>query len=54
MSKKDAQKEYEEQNEKVSLGDLETVKTGKKCCCDYIKWSFKAACKMFDCITQCA
>lgn len=53
MSELNQQEMYDAQDQQNNNGDnggSETKKACMKCCCDYMKWSVKAVCKMFDCI----
>lgn len=48
------QKQYEEQDQENMQGGSETKSLCLKCCCDYMKGSVKAVCKMFECIAGCS
>lgn len=47
------QDQYESQDQQANQSTTEKKSTCLTCCCDYLKWSAKAACKMFECIFQC-
>jgi hypothetical protein len=47
------QNEYEQQDQNTEAVESETAKVAKQCCCDYLKWSVKSACKMCECIVAC-
>lgn len=46
------QNQYDAQDQQAS-GKGEQKSNCLKCCCDYLKWSVKAACQMFECIGSC-
>lgn len=53
MSELNQQKMYDEQDQQNNNSGSETKKTCLTCCCDYLKWSVKTACKMCECIVHC-
>ena len=53
MSELNQQNQYESQDVQANQEAADAKKDCMKCCCDYMKWSVKAACKMFECVFQC-
>ena len=53
MSETNQQNMYEQQDQQANEQEKGAKCACLKCCCDYLKWSVKAACKMCECITNC-
>lgn len=56
MADNNMQNEYDEQTDFESGQNQKpgTSSNCLSCCCSYIKWSFKAACKLMECAFHCA
>ncbi|MBQ8188601.1 MAG: hypothetical protein IJZ44_09835 [Lachnospiraceae bacterium] len=52
MGESNKQNQYEAQDQQANQAKKQKCQC-LTCCCDYLKWSVKAACKMCECITNC-
>ena len=52
MGESNKQNQYDAQDQQANQAKKQKCQC-LTCCCDYLKWSVKAACKMCECITDC-
>lgn len=53
MTELNQQNQYDAQDQQANQEKNENKSTCLTCCCDYIKWSFKTACKICECTARC-
>lgn len=53
MSELNPQDQYDSQDQQANKQSGEKKSNCLSCCCDYLKWSAKSACKIFTCVGEC-